>query len=153
MPTRANRDGAGRDRDEEALRGSGDGRDLRPARHAGVRCARKADRHPVDDGAGAARLSGPAYWQASGFDASYQGVKGNDTVRVQVICMQNGSVVYGDNTVLTGSPSTVWFTLGQPRNGTSVWTSGGASCRSDLYVVSGGNKVTFLAAVTFVAGG
>ena len=97
--------------------------------------------------------SGPAYGQASGFDAAYQGVKQQDTVRVQVICMQNGSVVYGDNTVLTGSPSTVWFTLGQPTNGTSLWTSGSASCRSDLYTVAGGNKVTFLANVTFEATG
>lgn len=97
--------------------------------------------------------SGPAYGQASGFDASYQGVKQQDKVRVQVICMQNGSVVYGDNTVLTGSPSTVWFTLGQPTNGTSLWTSGSASCRSDLYTVAGGNKVTFLANVTFEATG
>ena len=72
--------------------------------------------------------SGPAFGQATGLDAYFQGVKQQDKVRVQVICMQNGSVVYGDNTVLTGSPSTVWFTLGQPTNGTSVWTSGDASC-------------------------
>jgi hypothetical protein len=97
--------------------------------------------------------SGPAYGQASGFDASYQGVKQQDKVRVQVICMQNGGVVYGDVADLTGSPSTVWFTLGQPANGTSVWTSGEASCRSDLYTVSGGNKVTYLATVGFMATG
>ena len=97
--------------------------------------------------------SGPAYGQASGFDAAYQGVKQQDKVRVQVICMQAGSVVYGDVTDLKGSPSTVWFTLGQPTNGASVWTSGSASCRSDLYVVSGGSKITYLAAVTFDATG
>ena len=67
--------------------------------------------------------------------------------------MQAGSVVYGDVTDLKGSPSTVWFTLGQPTNGASVWTSGSASCRSDLYVVSGGSKITYLAAVTFDATG
>jgi len=97
--------------------------------------------------------SGPAYGQASGFDASYTGVKQQDKVRVQVICMQDGSVVYGDVTDLTGSPSTVWFTLGQPTNGASNWTSGDATCRSDLYVVSGGSKITYLANVTFGATG
>jgi len=97
--------------------------------------------------------SGPAYGQASGFDASYQGVKQQDKVRVQVICMQNGGVVYGDVADLTGSPSTVWFTLGRPTQGTSVWVSGEATCRSDLFIVSGGNKVTFLATVGFTAAG
>ena len=97
--------------------------------------------------------SGPAYGQASGFDASYQGVKQQDTVRVQVICMQDGGVVYGDVTNLTGSPTTVWFTLGQPTHGTSVWSSGDVTCRSDLFVVSGGSKITFLANVTFAATG
>ena len=97
--------------------------------------------------------SGPAYGQASGFDASYQGVKQQDKVRLQVICMQNGGVVYADVTNLTGSPSTTWFTLGQPTNGASVWTSGSASCRSDLFVVSGGSKITYLAAVFFDATG
>lgn len=101
-----------------------------------------------------ARLaSAAAHGQTIGLDASYQGTKQQDAVRVQVICMQDGSVVYGDNSVLTGSPSTVWFVLGEPNNGTSVWTSGPASCRSDLYVVSGGAKVTFLASVGFEAAG
>jgi hypothetical protein len=100
-----------------------------------------------------ARLtSSSTYGQTTGLDASYQGVKQQDTVRVQVICVQDGSVVYGD-TVLTGSPSTLWFVLGQPTNGTSVWTSGPASCRSDLYVVSGGAKIMFLASVAFAAAG
>jgi hypothetical protein len=103
--------------------------------------------------AGLAVNSGPGYGQSTGFNAAYQGVKQQDKVRVQVICMQNGSVVYGDVTDLTGSPSTVWFTLGQPTNGASYWTSGDATCRSDLYVVSGGSKITYLANVTFGATG
>jgi hypothetical protein len=101
--------GIGKDRDEEALRGSRHGCDLRLARHPGARSSGEAQRESVDDfpvGA-TGRGLGTAYGQASGFDASYQGVKQQDTVRVQVICMQDGSVVYGDNTVLTGSPSTV----------------------------------------------
>jgi hypothetical protein len=98
-----------------------------------------------------ARIASVARGQSVGFDATYQGVRGNETVRLQVICMQNGSVVYGDNTVLTGSPGSYWFVLGQPTNGTSVWASGPATCRSDLYVVSGGNKVTPLAWLPFEA--
>ena len=75
-------------------------------------------------------VSSSGYGQATGLDASYQGVKQQDTVKVHAICMQDGSVVYGDNTNLTGSPSTVWFVLGQPTNGTSVWKSGPANCRT-----------------------
>ena len=85
--------------------------------------------------------------------ATYWDVRRQDTVRVQVLCLQGGGVVYGDNRILSGSPSGASFTLGQPTNGTSVWSSGAASCRGDLYVVGAGNRVTQLASVSFEATG
>ena len=85
--------------------------------------------------------------------AAYWDVRRQDTVRVQVLCLQGGGVVYGDNRILSDSPSGASFTLGQPTNGTSVWSSGAASCRGDLYVVGAGNRVTQLASVSFEATG
>src|SRR5262245_65569421 len=66
----------------------------------------------TSQGARLAAGSGPAYGKASGFDASIEGVKPQDNVRAQVICMQSGSVGDGDVTDLSGWPSTIWLTLG-----------------------------------------
>ena len=104
-------------------------------------------------GAGARTFAASASGDTIQLDSTYWGVRRQDTVRVQVLCLQDGGVVYGDNRVLTGSPSVSTFTLGQPTNGTSVWSSGPASCRGDLYVVGSGSRVTQLATVTFEATG
>ena len=95
----------------------------------------------------------PAWGTKVVLDATYKGVKRTDTPRVQIICMQDGSVVYGDSAVLKDSPATVDFTLGIPGDGsgTSVWTSGGASCRSDLFYTSPNGSYTLLADVEFDA--
>jgi hypothetical protein len=86
--------------------------------------------------------------------ASYSGLRKQDTVRVQVLCMQDAGVVYGDAITLAGSPQQVSFTLGEnSTTATSVWTSGAASCRADLYYIAnaGGGTVNYLANVGFQA--
>jgi hypothetical protein len=93
----------------------------------------------------------PSYGSAVDLTAAYSGVRKQDTVRVQLICMQDGSVVYSDARTLTSSPATLNYTLGQTtQTAASVWTEGGASCRSDLFVVGpGGAEINFLATLSF----
>ena len=113
----------------------------------------KAPGGSLSIGSGARVSANPSLGDTVDLAAAYWDVRRQDTVRVQVLCLQGGGVVFGDNRVLSGSPSGASFTLGQPTNGTSVWSSGDASCRGDLYVVGAGNRVTQLASVSFQATG
>jgi hypothetical protein len=88
--------------------------------------------------------------------ATYAGTRKQDTVRVQLLCLQDIGVVYGDATTLSGSPQTVSFTLGvNSATATSVWTGGNADCRADLYYIAnaGGGTVHYLANLPFSASG
>lgn len=100
---------------------------------------------------GARSIASPTLGSAVDLVATYWDVRKQDTVRVQVLCLQNGGVVYGDNRVLTQSPSAASFVLGSPANGTSVWAGGSASCRADLYVVSNAGRVTGMDTAEFSA--
>ncbi len=73
---------------------------------------------------------------------------------VQVLCMQDGGVVYGDAVTLSNSPQTVAFTLGQnSATATSVWSSGTRIASADLYYLSnvGGGNAYYLSTLTFDA--
>src|SRR5262245_66370043 len=61
----------------------------------------------TSQGARLAAGSGPAYGKASGFDASFDGVKRQDDVRGQVVGRPRGSVVYGRVSDGSGSPRSV----------------------------------------------
>jgi hypothetical protein len=100
---------------------------------------------------GSRSVGSPALGSAVDLVATYWDVRKQDTVRVQVLCLQNGGVVYGDNRVLTQSPSAASFVLGSPANGTSVWGGGSASCRADLYVVGSAGRVIGMDTAEFSA--
>jgi hypothetical protein len=89
-------------------------------------------------------------------DATFAGLRKQDTVRVQILCLQDIGVVYGDAITLSGTPQRVTFTLGENSpTATSVWETGDATCRSDLFYIAnaGGGTVHYLANVTFQATG
>lgn len=66
--------------------------------------------------------------------ATYSGVKKSDRVRMSAQCqVQNTGVVWIEAQTLTVSPTTATYALPE-----------GLACRADLFVVSGGNKVTYL---------
>jgi hypothetical protein len=90
------------------------------------------------------------------FTGTYAGTRKQDTVRIQLLCLQDIGIVYGDAVTLSGSPQSVSFTLGSNSvTATSVWTSGNAECRADLYYIAnaGGGTVHYLATLPFSASG
>ncbi len=87
-------------------------------------------------------------------DAAYAGLRKQDTVRVQLLCLQDIGVVYGDAVSLSGTPQTVDFILGENSvTATSVWGDGSAHCEADLFYIAnaGGGTVHYLASVSFDA--
>jgi hypothetical protein len=81
------------------------------------------------------------------FTAAYPQNLDHYGVRIQVLCYQNGALVYGE-----AGPYTQKFLLG---GSMSTWflTNGNADCVADLYYWSsqGGQKFNFLAEAQFAA--
>jgi hypothetical protein len=72
--------------------------------------------------------------------ASYVGVKKSDTVRLQALCqVANTGVVWSQVQTLTQSPTTVTYSVDYDDAYGPI-----TNCRVDLFVVSGGNKITYL---------
>jgi hypothetical protein len=71
--------------------------------------------------------------------AYFIGVKKSDTVRLQAICQTpDTSVVWSQADTITESPTKITY-----------YPPAGLSCRSDLFLVSGGNKITYLEDVSW----
>ena len=101
----------------------------------------------------AARTGATSGWPALGdwvtFSATYPRQLESKGVRIQVLCYQNGELVFGmagahDYDFLLGGAMSTWYLNG-----------GAASCVADLYYWSynGGQKFNWLASTTFDAAG
>jgi hypothetical protein len=100
--------------------------------------------------------SPPHRGDAVSLDATYAGLRKQDTVRVQILCFQDAGVVYGDAITIGSSPQSVRFTLGvNSVTATSVWSSGDAHCEGYLFYIAnaGGGTVHHLASISFDAAG
>jgi hypothetical protein len=85
-----------------------------------------------------------AYGSTVTAEVAWADVRRNQNVRVQLLCMQDIGVVYGDVRDVK-DPQTVSFVLGSPEQGTSVWDGSPARCRVDLYAVAPSREITYLA--------
>jgi hypothetical protein len=71
--------------------------------------------------------------------AYFVGVKKSDTVRLQAICQTpDTSVVWSQADTITESPTKITY-----------YPPAGLSCRSDLFTVAGGGKITYLENVSW----
>jgi hypothetical protein len=79
----------------------------------------------------------PALGSEVTLSVTFAGLKRADTPKVQIVCMQNGDVVYAEAHEPNASPAEVGFLLGSNSPaGTSIWAGGSAECRADLYYLS-----------------
>lgn len=110
----------------------------------------------MESAASRAGATEPARGDSVSLGATYAGLRKQDTVRVQLLCMQDIGVVYGDAITLSGTPQNVTFTLGEnSTTATSVWTGGSSQCEGDLFYIAnaGGGTVHYLDSITFSATG